>query len=702
MTESQRRRRRRSRAAIVLLLSSTLTVTSLGGQALAIPGPGMSREQENAQVDLPDLPEATEADGDSTAEKALTLAPEVPVDPYDPKNTTPWTQGTGSADLSTVPAGETVPVSNGLPVALGVPQGTDPAALAGQWTVDLTAPETSQDAGVSGLIMKVTPPATVDPAAQVSLSVDTTAFADLYGPQAADRFGLVLLPECVISSPDTGDCAVEEGVETMAGKDDTESFERLRSSVQVVAPKDAPTRTTAAKNAKSRKILTGSVPVADLLGGETASTVSGASARTAAFSAADTSGSQVIGAMDTGSSVQGDFTASPLLSSGSWSAGSSSGAFTYSYQVQSPETAGGLMPKVALSYSSQSVDGRTSSTNNQASWIGDGWDYNAGSITRTYVNCRQDSKKAGSNNATHKTADLCYGSENATLSLGGTTTELVWDESKGKWFTGNGDGSKIERVKDTSTDPRSGMKDADGEYWVVTTKDGTKYHFGLNKLPGWSDNGTAADDPYTDSVLATPVYGNHAGEPCYKAGDWAHSYCNQAWRWNLDYVEDVHGNAMSLWWKRDSNYYARNFNFKSPVEYHRDGYLSHIYYGQRKDSIFSATAPARIGFEVKERCYDVGAVTCTDTNFKSKNPGDYRIWFDTPADLRCESGKKCWNAGPTFWTRKRLDKITTSAQRRTDTTARQVVDEYQLNQSFAELKTGPNTALWLESIQRTG
>ncbi|MET9625817.1 sugar-binding protein, partial [Streptomyces sp. NPDC006464] len=238
--------------------------------------------------------------------------------------------------------------------------------------------------------------------------------------------------------------------------------------------------------------------------------------------------------------------------------------------------------------------------------------------------------------------------------------------------------------------------------WVVTTKDGTKYHFGLNKLPGWSDNGTAADDPTTDSVLTVPVYGNHAGEPCYKAGDWAHSYCTQGWRWSLDYVEDVHGNAMSLWWKKDQNYYARNFNFKAPVVYDRDGYLSHIYYGQRKDTIFSATAPARIGFEVKERCYDVGTVTCTDTNFKSKNPGDYRIWFDTPADLRCESGKKCWNAGPTFWTRKRLDKITTSAQRRTDTTARQVVDEYQLNQSFAELKTGPNTALWLESIQRTG
>ncbi|MEV4946698.1 RHS repeat-associated core domain-containing protein, partial [Streptomyces sp. NPDC053755] len=85
----------------------------------------------------------------------------------------------------------------------------------------------------------------------------------------------------------------------------------------------------------------------------------------------------------------------------------------------------------------------------------------------------------------------------------------------------------------------------------------------------------------------------------------------------------------------------------------------------------------------------------------------YRIWYDTPADLRCAAvtttyKQKCWNAGPTFWTRKRLDKITTSAQRRTDTTARQVVDEYKLNQSFASLKTGPNTALWLESVQRTG
>ncbi|WP_230886268.1 ricin-type beta-trefoil lectin domain protein [Streptomyces spinoverrucosus] len=672
-------------------------VTSLGADAWAVPGPGMTREEP---IDLPDLPESTSLDGDEEAEKNLTTAPEVPVDPYAPVAVTPWTENTGTATLtSDAEPGTTVPVSNGLPVALGVPVGTDPAAIDGEWQVDLAAPTASQDAGVSGMIMQVTPPADADPAAQVALAVDTTGFADLYGPQAADRFGLVLLPECVLTSPDSGDCAAEGGVQTMSGKADDDKAERLRSTVEVVPAKDAPTKAKAPKNAPTRKILSGSVPVADLLGDEAASTTSGASVRTASFSrsdalqAVDASGPQVIGAMDTGASAAGDFTATPLLSSGAWSAGASSGAFTYAYQVQVPESAGGLMPKVALSYSSQSVDGRTSATNNQASWVGDGWDYNPGSITRTYANCREDSKKPGSNNATHRTADLCWGSNNATLSLGGMTTELVWDEDKGTWFTANGDGAKVERIKDSTTG--NGAKD--GEYWVVTTRDGTRYHFGKHKLPGWTDG-----QPVTDSVLTVPVYGNHSEEDCYKAGDWAGSWCTQAWRWNLDYVEDVHGNAMSLWWKTEQNHYARNFNFKAPVVYDRGGYLSHIYYGQRKDNIFTETAPARVGFTVAERCFDEGSLTCSDANFADKDPGKYRIWYDTPADLRCESGKKCWNAGPTFWTRKRLTEIQTSAQRRTDTTARQVVDRYTLTQSFPVLKTGPNTALWLESVQRTG
>ncbi|MFF9794286.1 ricin-type beta-trefoil lectin domain protein [Streptomyces bacillaris] len=696
-------------------MSSTLMVTSLSAEAWAVPGPGMNREE--TQLELPDIPGTDPIGQDETAESNLTTADEVPVAPYEPQAITPWQEDSGTADLTGLEPGATVPVAD-LPVALGVPEGGDPAALAGQWNVALAAPEASQDAGVAGLIMQVTPPATADPEAEVALSVDTTAFADLYGPQAADRFGLMLLPECVYTASGTGDCAPEEGeggTETMsAGAPGSDTFESLPSEVELLSAKDAPTRSTAAKNVQTRRVLTGSVPVGQLLGEErtpateadgasarSRADASGSSVRPAALRAAASSGSRVVGALDTGASAAGDYTATPLLSSGSWSAGSSSGAFTYGYQIQTPETGGGLTPKINLSYSSQSADGRTSATNNQASWIGDGWEYSAGAITRTFAGCTQDSKKPGSNNATHRTGDMCWGSDNATLSLGGMTTELVWDKTKETWTTANGDGSKVELIKDPSL--KNGAKD--GEHWVVTTRDGTRHYFGRHRLPNWSDKGTSTtedDDPVTNSVLTVPVFGNHPGEDCYKAGNFAGSSCTQAWRWSLDYVEDVHGNAMSLWWARETNYYAKNFNFKAPVSYHRGGYLTRIDYGQRANKIFSEPAPARVNFTVAERCFKEGSLDCTEENFTSKDPGKYRIWYDTPADLRCASGKMCWNANPAFFTRKRLDKITTSAQRRTDTTARQVVDEYQLKQNFPTLKAGSNPALWLESITRTG
>lgn len=305
--------------ATVLLLSSALLVSSLSAQAWAIPGPGMTREE----VKLPELPESTALPADEEAEKNLTTAPEVPIDPYAPTAVTPWAGDTGVATLKADTApGTTVPVED-LPIALGVPEGGDPAALDGTWKVDLAAPSASQDANVSGMIMKVTPPADADPAAQVAIDVDTTGFSDLYGAQAAERFGLVLLPSCVMDAPDTGDCAPDAGVTTMSGRTEKQP-QRLRSSVEVVPSKEAPTRTTAAKKSATRKILTGAVPVSGLLGGNAGSTTSGASARTASFRAGDAlpvvdaSGPQVVGAMDTGASASGDFTASPLLSSGSW------------------------------------------------------------------------------------------------------------------------------------------------------------------------------------------------------------------------------------------------------------------------------------------------------------------------------------------------------------------------------------------------
>lgn len=98
----------------------------------------------------------------------------------------------------------------------------------------------------------------------------------------------MLLPDCVYSDPDAGECADDAGTTTMSVEDAPASFERLRSTVKEVPAKDAPTHTSSAKNAKTRKILTGSVPVADLLGNGAGagSGAKGASARTAALPAA--------------------------------------------------------------------------------------------------------------------------------------------------------------------------------------------------------------------------------------------------------------------------------------------------------------------------------------------------------------------------------------------------------------------------------
>ncbi|MGV9317322.1 sugar-binding protein, partial [Streptomyces sp. NPDC003691] len=332
---------------------------------------------------------------------------------------------------------------------------------------------------------------------------------------------------------------------------------------------------------------------------------------------------------------------------------------------------------------------------------GDGWDYNPGAITRTYKSCRDD--RTGGNN-TKKTADFCWGSYNAVLTLGGSTTELVLDDSdkatphSDKWVTANGDGSKVELVKRPGTRTDEENRAESPEYWKVTTRDGTQYWFGKHKLPGWTTGKET-----TNSVFTVPVSGNQPGEPCYNA-TYANSFCSQAWRWNLDYVVDVHGNAMSLWWKKEVNHYAKNFKFKKPVDYDRGGYLSRIDYGQRDNAIYTGDPIARVMFAVEERCYAEDGVKCTEENFTSGDWAKNRIWYDTPADLYCSgaTGKECYVPIPSFWSRKRLAAVTTYAQRVQGSTALHKVDNWKLAQSLPHEKTDEGTALWLNSVTRTG
>ncbi|MFD0382797.1 hypothetical protein ACFQ2B_11705 [Streptomyces stramineus] len=361
--------------------------------------------------------------------------------------------------------------------------------------------------------------------------------------------------------------------------------------------------------------------------------------------------------------------------------GGSSGAFNWSYPIAVPAVPGGLQPTIALGYSSQSVDGRTAASNTQPSWIGDGWSWEPGFIERRYKPCNDD--KDGGTNKT-KVGDLCWYNDNATMSLGGRTTELVHDKDKG-WHPATDSGEKVEKL--TGTD----NGDDNGEHWKVTTTDGTQYFFGLNRLPGWKDSST----PETNSAWTVPIFGNQSGEPCYKT-TFADAWCRQAWRWQLDYVVDPHANAMALHWKSESNNYGRNVpettGKATPTSYVRGGWLDRIDYGLRADSVYTAKPMGQVQFDVDERCLD----NCG--TFDEKNATH---WPDVPYDQYCKDGDtECKDKySPTFWTRKRLATITTKVL---TGGSHKDVDSWSLEQNFPPSGDGVSTPMWLKSITRTG
>ncbi len=233
-----------------------------------------------------------------------------------------------------------------------------------------------------------------------------------------------------------------------------------------------------------------------------------------------------------------------------------------------PPAAAGPQPDLAISYDSGAVDGRTASTNNQGSQIGEGFDLTSSFIERKYGSCDDDGQDGK--------YDLCWKYDNASLVLNGKATELVKDDTTGKWRLKDDDASTVTHA--TGAD----NGDDNGEYWTVLTGDGTKYVFGLNKLDG------AGADDRTQSVWTVPVFGDDEGEPGYADGtSFSGRDKKQAWRWNLDYVEDTHGNAMSYWYTAEHNNYDKLGDDTTGTDYTRGGYLKEIRYGQRADALFS-------------------------------------------------------------------------------------------------------------------
>ncbi|MCE3032426.1 polymorphic toxin-type HINT domain-containing protein [Streptomyces sp. CMSTAAHL-2] len=495
----------------------------------------------------------------------------------------------------------------------------------------------TQAAGVHGVLFTLR--RTSAGSGKVALSVDDSTFRYAFGGDFASRLHLVQLPACALTTPKLRTCQVQTPVRTAPGNP-----------------------------------LSGQVTVAGAVTG----------ASSPSRKALASSGTAVVLAATSGTSgPSGDYSATSLSPAGTWSMSGNTGSFTYSYPINVPAAIGGDAPQVALAYDSSSQDARTEATNNQSSWLGDGWTSTENYIERTYKSCKDDS----SSGAPQNDGDECWAGQILTLSLNGTSTEIVYDDATKTFHPAQDDAdTKVEEVTGTTNG-------TDNKEYFKVTEGGVQYFFGLNRLPGWSDG---KDE--TKSVWTEPVYRAHSGvSSCPDGTDFAATSCTLGYRFNLDYAVDTHGNATAWYYSPEAGYYGADMK-DTAVSYTRGGTLSRIDYGMTASTIYSGTAPEQILFDTAERCIPgtPSGNTCADSQFTVANAA---YWPDAPVDLNCTSGStNCTNHGPSFWSRRRLTSITTQIQ--TGGVTKQA-DKYTFTQSFPDGGDHAPT-LWLDSIQRAG
>jgi len=472
---------------------------------------------------------------------------------------------------------------------------TAPTAVS-RVSVSMASQHSASALGLHGVVFAVSRADGSAASGQVHVSLSYAGFADAFGGGFGSRLGLVELPACALTTPQIAAC---------------------RTQTPLVSANDARTAQ---------------------LGADVA--LPAAATSTSAATAPATSPELVLAATASTQGSGGNFGAEPLSEENQWAIGGSSGAFTYSYPVQLPPVPGSLLPTVALDYDSQAVDGLNASTDNEASWIGDGWNYQPGFIENDYPTCATIA-------ADPDTLDLCPTQVEQTLTLNGVTTPLVVTSTGAIHPEADG----AQQVVQTATG------------YEVIEPDGTQYWFGRNQLPGY-----AAGDATTDSVWSVPVW---------QSG----SFVTKPWRLMLDYIVAPKGNAIAYFYTPQSNYYAES-NGQSPGTvangaYTQGGALAKIEYGLRAGSVYTQPPAAQVIFT-------------PETTVRQ----------DAPTDLTCTKNAACSVHAPTFWTSYALASIST--QTLVNGTL-QPVDSWTLSHVYpATNDTTTAPSLWLASITRTG
>lgn len=648
---------------------------------------------------------------DAVAEQAVPVDRTVPWAPVPGAETPPPVASDPTApspsDTATVdPAPSAASASSSTPTALidpidplvapapegAAPPGTDATAPAGLPVPDAPASirvetldrKASLALGAAGFAFVVRRTDSVGVSGPVTLTLDVSGFAQAFGAGYLDRLKVVRLPECALAADGLStktDCGATAQVPTVV--------DRKAMTVTVVLPAAADPSVPAAPLKTDAPTTQPPAPAV----GDSTSTDGATSLAPASLTAAATtptavpsgsvSGASGVFALTAGvSSSTGSFAATTLNAAGSWSAGGNSGSAGYDYPLVLPPATGGATPRVALAYSSGSVDGMTAAANTQASWAGLGWDFVPGFVERKYTSCSLDGHPGYS--------DLCWKTWNATLSLGGQSYPLIPDASDSthtNWFVRDNPGYEVHRSVSTKPDPNQSTTK---EFWVVTTPDGTQYYFGRGY--GTDD----LTDP-TNSTFTVPTFADDPGEPSYSASGWsAGQVSQQPWRWNLDRVVDPNGNITRYYYVKETNRYSKLGNSSWPIAYTSGGLLDRIEYGAQSGS--EASFGQQVTFDRQYRCLALDASCVSAPGPDSPQNTDATTFPDVPLDLICKINTVCSESSPSFFDTKRLAGATTKALR---TGSWKTVDSYAFTHSWLS-PTGSIPQMWLNKIQRTG
>ena len=307
---------------MVLCVAALLVQAAQGAQGAPKVGPAEAPASVSATGSADDVVPSTPVKlGQTPDEPAMPLwvPPEVRW-PQEQSRRVSVTPGTGPETVSVVS------VADNGEGAKGAPAKSFDVAVKGRQVAEMV--------GGVGAVFSLGRVASPSSGGQVSVSVDTSGFAEAFGAGFASRVALFRVSGCAAAAVAaaeqlTDDCAAD-----------------LAYVPSTVDP--ATGRLTATVPVAGQDETSGTGAWDDLSGSTATSSSTMLSTSSSTYTLASTT-----------SGDEGNFSASPTTIAGSWAVGGSSGSFEYSYPLPSAASVVGDSPQFALGYSSASVDGMT-------------------------------------------------------------------------------------------------------------------------------------------------------------------------------------------------------------------------------------------------------------------------------------------------------------------------------------------------------